>query len=216
MILRHQAAKSLCNDWNGMETMMTKLELGQIDEADAAVFATYLSQAWRNDIRQRAIEWIKKTKGTTPINLVNLAEKSGDASAGEGVFKQYCQGCHIVNGKGQNFGPDLTLIGNKLGKDGLLSAIVYPSMGIGFGYEGFEIRTNEGQIYHGFIESETERDLTLRMMGGLTQRITNENVLEKIPLDESLMTADLHELMTEKELLDLIEYLSTLHSENVL
>ena len=215
-VLRHQAAKSLCNDWNGMETIITRLEQGQIDDADAAVFATFLTQAWRNDVRQRAIEWIKKTKGITPINLVNLAAEDGDATAGEGVFQQYCQGCHIVNGTGQNFGPDLTSIGDKLGKDGLLSAIVYPSMGIGFGYEGFEIKTKDGQIYHGFIESETEHDLTLRMMGGLTQRITHDKIMEKIPLDESLMTADLHQLMTQEELLDLIEYLSTLHGKNVL
>ncbi len=209
-ILRHRAAKALANDWSGMSLLMDHLEADSLAEKDAEVVSTYLSQAWRNDIRQRAIAWITENKGNAPINLDDLANQIGNAEQGSIVFDQYCQGCHQVQGRGQNFGPDLSEIGDKLGKDGLLSAIVYPSLGIGFGYEGFEIRTNDGKVYSGFIESQTEDEITLRMMGGLTQTIPVTSIAARNPLSESLMTANLHQLMTEEELINLIEFLAQL------
>ena len=209
-ILRHRAARALANDWEGMEQLIDTLEADRFSEQDADVISTQLSQTWRSDIRQRAIAWITKTKGIAPINLESIAMQTGDAEQGLQVFAEFCQGCHQVNDQGQNFGPDLSQIGDKLGKDGMLSAIVYPSLGVGFGYEGFEIKSNDGNIYNGFIESQTEDELTLRMMGGLTQTIPFNNIIEKRPLSESLMTANLHQLMTEEQLVDLVEYLTTL------
>ncbi len=214
-LLRHRAAKALSQDWNGMEQLMNRLEAGEFDARDAEVISLYLSQAWRNDVRQRAIAWMKANKGYTPINLQDLANKKGNAQRGKLVFEKYCLGCHQVNGGGINFGPDLSLIGDKLDKNALLSAIVYPSLGIGFGYEGFSIETNDGKKYNGFIESQTENEIRLRMMGGLSQSIQAADIEKKEPMAESLMTENLHELMTEEELANLLEYLHNLkkHSE---
>ena len=215
-IIRHRAAYALSKDWQGMEELMSRIEQGEMQKKDAEVVATYLTQSWRNDIQQQAIAWITKTRGKAPLNLNDLATRIGNSKQGAQVFDKYCQACHQIDGKGLNFGPDLSEIGDKLGKDGLLSAIVYPSLGIGFGYEGFEVKTKDGHIYHGFIESQTDESMTLRMMGGVTQEIPLGNIEEKTLLSASLMTANLHQLMEGDELVDLVEYLSQLGSKEVL
>ncbi len=213
--IRRAAAKALARDWNGQGILADRLEDSKFTGTEAETIASFLTQAGRNDVRQRAIAWLAEKKGSTPIDLVSLAERSGDASQGKSVFDQYCLACHLVNGQGVDFGPDLSQIGDKLGVQGLLSSIVYPSQGIGFGYEGFNIQTKNGTRYSGFIESQTELDLTLRMMGGISQTIPLNSIVEQQPMEESLMTANLHQLMDESKLIDLITYLSTLKAEEL-
>lgn len=209
-IIRHQAALALSKDWRGMSTLAEALESGQLDDEDAETVATYLSRSWRNDIQQLAIDWITENKGTTPIDLATIAQQQGDIANGAAVFEEFCQGCHMVKDKGTRFGPNLDGIGTKLGKDALLDAIVYPSMGVGFGYEGFIIETDDGKTYSGYIESEAEDELSLRLMGGVSQLLDKGTITKKEAMSTSLMTANLHQLMDEQQLVDLIEYLSSL------
>ncbi|NND05484.1 MAG: c-type cytochrome, partial [Saprospiraceae bacterium] len=212
--LSREAAKALSKDWNGMGMLADRLESGAIEGVQADAIATFLTQASRNDVRQRAISWLSEKKGAAPIDLDALAEREGDPMTGRMVFDQYCMACHQVQGRGVNFGPNLSQIGDKLGPTGLLSAIVYPSQGIGFGFEGFNIETKDGTKYSGFIESQTELELTLRMMGGITHTLSLKEIVSQEPMGESLMTANLHQLMDEDELVDLMAYLSSLKAED--
>ncbi len=211
--VRRSAAQALSRDWGGMNILADRLESGAFEDTEADVVATYLTQSWRSDIRQRAIAWLSEKKGSTPIDFDALTAMKGNASQGKEVFDQYCLACHQVDGEGINFGPNLSLIGDKLGKQGLLAAIVYPSQGIGFGYEGFNITTTDGNQYSGFIESQTEDELSLRIMGGITHTISFDDIVEQEAMDESLMTANLHQLMDESELVNLVTYLTTLKAD---
>ncbi|NJO87492.1 MAG: c-type cytochrome [Lewinella sp.] len=187
------------------------LEAGQFTAGDDQVVARFLTQCWRTDIQQRAIAWLGKQEGEgAPLDLKALAASQGSELKGRAVFQTYCQNCHQVNGKGIKFGPELSLIGDKLGKDALLSAIVYPSQGISFGYEGVRIDTEDGQKYQGYVESQTEDELTLRIMGGVQQKVEKKQVASRTLMAESLMTANLHRLMSAGELSDLLAYLSML------
>lgn len=215
-IVRHQAALALSKDWRGMSILADALENGQLDEKDAETVATYLSRSWRNDIQQQAIDWITENRGTTPMDLATIAQQKGDIANGTVVFAEFCQGCHMVNNQGTRFGPDLDGIGTKLGKDALLDAIVYPSMGVGFGYEGFIIETADGKAYSGYIESEAEDELSLRLMGGVSQLLDKGSITKKEAMTNSLMTANLHQLMEEQQLVDLIEYLSSLKGKEAI
>lgn len=206
--LRYAAAKSLTNDWNGMAELATKLESGEMAAGDDVTVARYLTQSWRSDIQQRAIAWIGENSEQSELDLEALATADGSALKGKYVFETHCISCHQVNGEGVRFGPDLSGIGDKLGTDALLAAIVYPSQGIGFGYEGISFTTEDGTLYQGYVESQTEDEITLRMMGGVSQSFPKEKIKERKSLEESLMTANLHLLMSEEEIADLLAYLS--------
>ncbi|NJK83700.1 MAG: c-type cytochrome [Saprospiraceae bacterium] len=139
-------------------------------------------------------------------------EKEGDALAGQYVFNTYCATCHQVKNEGVAFGPNLSEIGTKLSKQALYESIFYPSAGINFGYEGYLIKTKDGNAYNGYIASQTESTTTLRAMGGIDHLIDNNNIASKEAMTQSLMTANLHTILSEAELVNLITYLSELKS----
>src|SRR5690606_16603826 len=80
------------------------------------------------------------------------------------VFANYCSNCHLVQGEGTNFGPDLSEIGDKLPKVALYNSILFPDQGISFGYEGYRIELKDGTIAMGKIVSETEEKIDLQYM----------------------------------------------------
>lgn len=210
LALRKRATTSLANYWNGMPYLLAEVQSGQLEAEEAEYVARALTQCWRTDVRTSAVDWLRENRSGDAIDLEAVLAMEGNAVAGKAVYKEYCASCHVVQGEGVNFGPELSKIGDKLGKDALLAAIVYPSQGIGFGYEGFTLTLKDGQSYTGYIASQTENEYSLQMMGGSTRTITKNDVVEKTPLAESLMTAGLHELMNTQEVGDLLAYLEGL------
>lgn len=213
LALRQVAIRSLANNWNGMSFLLEEVERGELTDKEAEFTARVLSQAWRAEIRSQAIAWLAAHRNGEEIDLEVIASIEGDPLGGEAIFTEYCAACHQVNGEGVRFGPHLDRIGEKLGPDALLAAIAYPSQGIGFGYEGFALKMQDATQYTGYIESQTEDELTLRMMGGVSKVLAKDQVAEQTPLAESLMTEGLHTIMEARELADLIAYLEGLREE---
>jgi putative heme-binding domain-containing protein len=78
----------------------------------------------------------------------------GQAVKGKAVFQAKCASCHKVLKEGTDIGPELTLIGKKFDKSGLLDAIVNPSAGMAFGYESWLITRKDGTTASGFLQAE--------------------------------------------------------------
>jgi putative membrane-bound dehydrogenase-like protein len=148
--------------------------------------------------------------GKTLPPLLTLAARTGDATAGRPVFDRACAMCHVVGSAGTDFGPALTEIGDKLPKSGLYHAILDPSAGISFGYEGWTVRTRDGQQLVGMIASETDDEIVLRLIGGIQRRVPKSTIAERKRMDTSLMPPGLERTMNEADLVHLVEYLSTL------
>ena len=132
------------------------------------------------------------------------------------MFSTNCSNCHQVNGEGIQFGPNLSEIGDKLSKEGLYAAILQPSAGINFGYEGYTFTMKDGNIVNGYIESETADEISIRIMGGLTQSYSPSDIISRKEMTQSLMTPNLHLLMGEQKLIDLVEYLQSLKKQEEL
>jgi len=118
--------------------------------------------------------------------------------------------CHRVKGQFIDFGPDLTQIGAKLSKDGLFTAILYPSAAIEHSFVGLNVTTKEGQTVMGFTVSETDTDLTLKMAGGATTTVKKVNLVKKEELKDSLMPPGLAGAIGPQGLADLVAWLQTL------
>src|SRR3546814_20695105 len=112
---------------------------------------------------------------------------------------------------GLDFGPALSEIGSKLPKQGLYDAIVHPSSGVSFGYEGWQIEMKDGSIMVGIISSRTETDIEIKYSGGATQKMKTSDVKAIKTLPGSLMP-ELEKTVTKPELSDLIDYLYSLKS----
>jgi len=143
--------------------------------------------------------------------LADLMKLKGDASKGQQMFMQAgCVACHQVKGQFINFGPDLSQIGNKLSKDGLFTAVLYPSAAVEHSFGGLTVTTKENQQVLGYIVSETDAELTLKMAGGATQAIKKTNIAKKEEMKDSLMPPGLAAAIGPQGLADLVAWLMTL------
>jgi putative heme-binding domain-containing protein len=115
-----------------------------------------------------------------------------------------------VNGEGIDFGPALSEIGSKLGKDALCVAILEPSAGISFGYEAWSFEFKDGDEAFGLIASETEDEVAIKVPGGVVTRRKKSEIVKREKQALSIMPAGLQDNMTTQEFVDLIEYLASL------
>lgn len=212
MNIRKQAVTAMGQGWHGENRALKMLEENELPEELIAPAATALMRAGRDTYREKAAAYldIPVSDQATFASISELAKREGDITAGKTVFATNCSNCHQVNGEGIQFGPDLSEIGDKLPKEGLYASILQPSAGINFGYEGYTFTTKDGNIVSGYVESETAEEISIRMIGGLTQKHLISNIDKREPMEQSLMTPNLHLLIGEEALVDLVEYLGSL------
>ncbi|MDB6138326.1 MAG: hypothetical protein JWO94_1398 [Verrucomicrobiaceae bacterium] len=143
--------------------------------------------------------------------IPDLMKMTGDASKGPAMLAQAgCVGCHMIKGQFINFGPDLSQIGNKLSKDGLFTAILYPSAAIEHSFGGWTVTTKEGLVVVGYIISETADELTLKIAGGALQVMKKNEITKREEMKVSLMPPGLAAALGAQGLVDLVAYLQTL------
>ncbi|CCH00558.1 membrane-bound dehydrogenase domain protein [Fibrella aestuarina BUZ 2] len=213
MAIRRQAARMIGGSWDGEELVIDLLKTGQLKGELKGAAYQGVATAWRKSVRTEAAKYLdgaqtastKKLPGVTELLAMN-----GDATRGLTVYKTNCSVCHQINGDGQDFGPKLSEIGSKLGKDGQYLAILYPDAGISFGYEGYEVKFKDGSTQMGIVSSKTETDLQMKFPGGMVQNFKMADVVKMKQIDSSMMPSGLQEAMATQELVDLVEYLSTL------
>lgn len=211
--VRLQAVKALGLSAAGqnalLESARAKNLPDHVREAAAAALTTSTDESIRTEAA--ALFQMAARKPWPPVS--ELVKKTGDATKGHTVFLTYCVTCHQVDGVGVDFGPALSEIGTKLAKEAIYDAILHPSAGISFGYEGWEVKTKSGDTFTCMVASETPAELSLRLPGGVIQKLPKTDITSKTALTVSLMTPGLETLMEESQLTDLVEYLSGLRKK---
>lgn len=202
--------KLALNEMGGWESEVVLWEQFKANKIPAEYVETalgILKRTWHGDIRNEVNKIIATSSGQT-INIENILKGTGDVMAGKEVFASYCITCHVAKNTGVDFGPSLSLIGNKLSKQGLLNAVVNPSEGIGFGYETQEITMKNGDILQAIVTSKTEIDLIIKYPGSASVNILKLKDVAKIEQkNESLMPKF---ALNEAELKNLVTYMETL------
>src|SRR5437667_7018069 len=140
--------------------------------------------------------------------ISELVKMPGDAKHGAEVFRREtvgCSKCHQVNGEGIDFGPNLSEIGTKLGKDALYEAVLDPSAGISFGFEAWQIELKNGNEAYGLIVSDTAEELALKTRGGIVTRYRKSDVAKREQQKLPIMPAGLQQNMSNAKLVDLVD-----------
>ncbi|WP_339704991.1 PVC-type heme-binding CxxCH protein [uncultured Kriegella sp.] len=207
--LKRNIVEGLGNTSDGQHKLYDFLKENKLDSAYRKTAVLKLMGSRDSLIRHSAPSFLKNDS-VGNLNIDVLVERTGNSDKGKEVYNMYCSACHVADGNGVEFGPTLSDIGSKLSKNFLYSNIVDPSAGISFGYEGYTVKMKDGKTYTGYILSRTEDELTLKMMGGTQVAVELTDIDALTAMDKSLMTEGLHKIMNEEELVDLVEYLTTL------
>lgn len=212
MQVRKLAAARIGNSGDGEDVVLALLKNKKVPEALIPDVVASVQGAWRKSVRTDAAAFLPNAtaEAAKKVPVINeLLALKPDVVNGKRVFTNSCALCHQVSKAGFDFGPNLTEIGSKYPKEGLLESIVYPSKGISFGYEGNELKMKDGSTLTGIIVSKTETDIILKFPGGSRQNIKTGDVKSVAQLKASMMPEGLYQNMSAQDIADLLEYLET-------
>lgn len=140
---------------------------------------------------------------------------SGDPAAGAKLLSPAgklaaCLACHRVGAEGRDFGPDLTEVGDRLDRAGLLESLTDPSKVVTPGFALWTVETRDGRIRAGFSVERNPERLVLRTDPETLLRIPDGEIKSATPQPGSAMPAGLTDFLTDQELADLLAWLGSL------
>ncbi len=216
IMLRKQAVRGLAQTPEGAAALMGLAREEKLADNLKFTASSELNRVRWPEIKAEAATLLPPPRAQNAETLPPVAEllkMKGDPANGAKVFSSptaNCASCHQVKGQGVDFGPNLTEIGTKLGKDALYESILDPSAGISFGFEAWQIQLKSGDEAYGLIVSETAEELAIKAVGGIITRYNKNEVLRREQMKLSIMPAGLQQAMSAQELVDLVEYLFSL------
>ena len=147
--------------------------------------------------------------------VADLAKFKGNARNGRVLFNRVCSSCHELEGRGINFGPDLTKIHTHNKPETLKGDIIYsiiePNKVIDKKYETMQIVTADGKAVSGFVEKDEKDAITLRIAGGKLQKILKSEILDSNKSRVSSMPEGFVFTISPDEFIDLTEYLYSIN-----
>jgi len=111
-------------------------------------------------------------------------------------------------GEGGHIGPDLT--GSNRGNlEYLLSNVLNPNGDVPDAYRMVVVTTRDGRTFSGNVVSETDQQLTLRVVGREDPVIRKSDIQSRETTSVSMMPPGLFDGLTDREIIDLVAYLRT-------
>ena len=209
--IRKSAVQVLGSIWPGEERLLLLVKEPGFDNELKPAAGAILFNVYRRKIQHEAAEHLPRPsiKGTNLPPIKQLLASTGNVKNGQILFQRYCATCHRVKDEGVAFGPELSVIGEKLSREGLYRSILYPNEGVSFGYETSLIKLDDGTESIGIITSETPSEIILNFPGGASANYTRGSV-SKIERQVTSLMPELAGALSEQDLVDLVEFLGSL------
>jgi len=166
------------------------------------------SNAPDNDI-WAILAYVRTLTPTEPID-----ESIGNAANGERTFWASCGSCHRINGRGGHLGPDLSRIGSSRSRAVLLRDIRDASASIVPGYQSVTLVTLDGRRTRGVKNSEDAFSIRIMDTRERLQGFLKQNLREVVKERRSLMPDFGVDRLNDRDLDDLVRFLSTLRGAN--
>jgi quinoprotein glucose dehydrogenase len=168
--------------------------------------------AAKHDGAKSALEAYEKSL-KDPFAKYNVALSGGDKAAGEKLFKEHpvaaCLRCHKVNNSGGDAGPDMTGFAAKHDRAYILESIVNVNAKIAPGFQTVILTLKDGSVKAGALKSEEGGILTIQNPGAPAEKVKVADITKRESAPSG-MIPNLGDLLTKRELRDIVEYVSTL------
>jgi putative membrane-bound dehydrogenase-like protein len=213
--LRRQALRAAGRTTRGTNEILARAEHGRLDASlrEAASAAAYTSSSEAVRLRAAKVFPLPPSADARPLPPVRqLVRRRGDVRKGEIVFATVgtCAKCHVVNGQGKDVGPNLSEIGAKLSRPAIYESILFPSAAISHNFAAYTVVLANGNVVTGLLVSRTADSIAVKGNDAITRTYKMSEVDEVKEQSVSLMPADLQKAMTADDLVNVVEYLTTL------
>jgi len=187
----------------------------------SAYYVRQLSQLGSKTIDEKLAKQWGKVKQSTKEKLAEIVkmEKSYreaplwafSAGAGKEHFKKLCSACHKIGDEGADIGPKIVGSGSK-GARYFAENIVDPNAVIGSDYQTSTVITMDGLVLSGLVEQTTDTAITLQTPTNPPKKIVvpREDIDLLKKTDQSLMPELLLKELNERQVIELLKYLSTI------
>ncbi len=148
------------------------------------------------------------------------AKSAGNAAHGKQLFygDANCSVCHMVEGKGGRFGPDLTSVGGSRTREALIDSVRNPSRRLAWGlteatkefpqeYESVTVVTADGKKIRGVTLNEDSFSVQIMDMGGQIHLLEKDQLQSFHKSRESMMPVYSSETLSDQELEDIVAFL---------
>ncbi len=213
--LRRQATRAVARTKAGAVQLIKLAQEKKLSDELHIAAGSVLAASTVKEIREDAAKLFPQpqAKDKKPVPAISeLVKFKGNAGNGLALFMKQakCADCHQVNGAGKAVGPDLSEIGKKLSREAVFESILFPSASISHNFETYIVETKKGTTANGVLISKTPAEVSIKDVDALVRTFKTVEVESVTRSPVSLMPADLHQLMSTPELVDLVEYMLTL------
>lgn len=220
--IRSGALRSLGSSKAGADRLIRMLAEKKLHDSLNGELQFVLHNHTDPAIRELAIEKMplpKSPDGRTLAQLSRLLRtEKGAAKQGLKIFQRdqsdACGRCHRVEGVGQWVGPDLSSIGIKYAKPEMLFHIINPSAAIGYNLDAYAVVCTDGKVLTGLIAEEYPDRIVIKTALNERLSIARAQIESMQKSKKSLMPDGLLDKLKDKDIVDLVEYLSTLRRES--
>lgn len=196
------------------DALLTGLENGTINigEMNFDLERRRMLLMWTDnrDTKQRAQKLFSDSGVTNRQEAIDKMKPAlalqGSALNGTKVFEMVCANCHVYGKLGKEVGPVLTEIGRK-SKETLMHDILDPNAAADPKYINHRLETLDGSVHLGIVSSETDKQITIKKIGGETVALSKAEIKSLRSLGTSLMMEGLENSMTTQEMADLLAFL---------
>lgn len=218
LAIRSAAVTAIGRNAPGQAWLLELVEAGKLPKDLSFAAANVLLSSADDAIRTAAGKHLSlpATAGGEPLPpIAELVQRAGDVERGKELFATTatCARCHKVKGEGKEVGPDLSEIGSKLSKEALYLSILDPSAGVSFNYETWLVRTFEGTVFTGILVSQTDESVELKTAEAIVHKLVRDDIEQMKKSTISVMPADIPKLLKAEDLVDIVEYLTTLKKQ---
>lgn len=121
-----------------------------------------------------------------------------------------CQACHLIQGQGRHFGPDLSRIGAQQSPAQILESILEPSKTVVPLYRPTVVTGRDGTSQFGFVRARGINEIVLSGPGGTSMKVKIAEIAKEETQLTSLMPEGLLQGLTPQEAADVLAYLADL------
>ncbi len=160
-----------------------------------------------------AIASVRKTMSEGSVmDIYGDCLTGGDPRKGSTILWRHtgaqCMRCHVVHDYGGIAGPELTHIADLLTPEQLLESLVDPNARIAPGYGMVSLILNDDSEVDGMLIRQSDDQLTLRDADNNEIEVAIADIAERIDGVSGML--DMKNILTKKEIRDMVAYLKTL------
>ena len=197
------------------ESLLDKAESKEFDLESLSLEQKQLLRTYPDEALKAKAEKLLAMGGGLPDadrekvlqSLMHITHLQGNVSNGRAIYKKVCANCHQHGKIGVKIGPNLTGMAVHP-KEELLTHIIDPSRSVEGNYRLYKVATVDGELISGMLAGESKTSITIVDSEAKKIDIQREDIEEFAPSRLSVMPEGFEKQISEKELTDLLEFLT--------